>query len=107
MGNFKGSTELAFSMLASYCTQQIDSTLMDCFSSETPLANTKFSFANDDQLELTSGLGMGHVPTSYSSWTPRGAHAHRLCAGYEGQFLAAFYIQVTTLRTNAISIIPF
>ena len=30
-----------------------------CFSSETPLEETKFSFVSGYQLELVSGLGMG------------------------------------------------
>lgn len=40
----------------------------------------KFSFTSSYQLEIASGLGVGHVPTSSSSRIPYGADPCRLCA---------------------------
>lgn len=51
-------------------------TLKTSLPSETPLEETKFSFASRgvcNQLEMASGLGMGHVSTSFSTRIPSGA----------------------------------
>lgn len=51
-----------------------------CFPNETSLKKTKFLFASVYQWERASGLGVGHVSTSFISKVPSGVEPYRSSA---------------------------